>query len=243
MLEVINVSKKYGKTLAVDDVSFTVPDGKVGILLGPNGAGKSTIIKSIAGLLRYKGTIKIQGLNSVEIAAKKIFAYVPELPNIYEALTIREHITFMQKAYGVNVSEDEIQALFKRFELSDKQNKLGSELSKGMLQKISICCALIVKPKVLLLDEPMVGLDPAAIKELRQVILELRDQGCTILISTHMLEMVKELWDVTFIMDKGQILGTYPKEALADDDLEKLFFEVTNHTNVQNSDEKEEENM
>ncbi len=230
MLEVMNVSKKYGKTLAVDSVSFTIPDGQVGILLGPNGAGKSTIIKSIAGLLRYKGAIKIQGMDSREIEAKKMFAYVPELPSIYEALTIREHIVFMQKAYGVSVSEEEIKALFDRFELTDKQDKLGSELSKGMLQKISLCCALIVKPKVLLLDEPMVGLDPAAIKELKQVILELRDKGCTILISTHMLEMVKELWDVTFIMDKGKILGVYPKETVAADDLEKLFFSVTDHT-------------
>ena len=95
------------------------------------------------------------------------------------------------------------------------------------MQKVSICCALIVRPKVILLDEPMVGLDPAALKELKAHILELKNQGATVLISTHMLEMVKELWDVTFVMDKGHILGTYVKEALGDEDLEELYFTVT----------------
>lgn len=227
MLEVIGLSKKYGKTLAVDDIGFTVPDGRVGILLGPNGAGKSTVIKSIAGLLRYRGTVRIQGLDSRTVEAKRCFAYVPELPYMYEALTIREHIEFITRAYGLTVSEEEIQGLFETFELADKQDKLGNELSKGMMQKVSICCALVIKPKVILLDEPMVGLDPAAIKELKQVIMRLRDEGCTILISTHMLEMVKELWDVTFVMDKGRILGTYPRESVADEDLEELFFKVT----------------
>lgn len=227
MLEVIGLTKKYGKTLAVDDVGFTVPDGRVGILLGPNGAGKSTVIKSIAGLLRYKGMVRIQGLDSRTVEAKKCFAYVPEIPYMYEALTIREHMEFIARAYGLAVPEEEVQALFDTFELADKQDKLGNELSKGMMQKVSICCALLIKPRVILLDEPMVGLDPAAIKELKQVILKLRDGGCTVLISTHMLEMVKDLWDVTFVMDKGRILGTYPRESVADEDLEELFFKVT----------------
>ncbi len=227
MLEVIGLSKKYGKTLAVDDVGFAIPDGRVGILLGPNGAGKSTVIKSIAGLLRYKGTVRIQGFDSRTVEAKRCFAYVPELPYMYEALTIREHIEFITRAYGLTVPEEEIQGLFETFELTDKLDKLGNELSKGMMQKVSICCALVIKPKVILLDEPMVGLDPAAIKELKRVVMRLRDEGCTILISTHMLEMVKELWDVTFVMDKGRILGTYPRESVADEDLEELFFKVT----------------
>lgn len=234
MLEVTGLSKKYGKILAADRVSFTVPDGKVGILLGPNGAGKSTVIKSIAGLLRYSGTIRIQGMDSWKTEAKKLFAYVPELPYMYEALTVREHIEFMTRAYGVEVSEEEIRELFDIFELSDKQEKLGSELSKGMMQKVSICCALIVRPEVILLDEPMVGLDPAAIRELKNLILRLRDQGRTILISTHMLEMVKELWDVTFVMDRGHILGTYARESVGDEDLEKLFFTVTGQAEKEN---------
>ena len=163
MLEVIGLSKKYGKTLAADDVNFAVPDGKIGILLGPNGAGKSTVIKSIAGLLRYQGAIRIQGMDARSLEAKKCFAYVPELPYLYDALTVREHIAFIIWAYGACVSEDEIGELFERFELADKQDKLGNELSKGMMPKVSICCALVIKPKVILLDEPMVGLDRMAI--------------------------------------------------------------------------------
>lgn len=227
MLEVLGVSKKYGKLLAVDNISFQVPDGTVGILLGPNGAGKSTVIKSIAGLVRYDGSIRIQRKDAREIEARKIFAYVPEIPNMYEALTVREHLEFMERAYGVVVTKQEREKLLERFELLDKQDKLGNELSKGMMQKVSICCALIIKPQVILLDEPMVGLDPAAIKELKQVVLELKAQGVTVLISTHMLEMVKELWDVTFVMNKGHILGSYTREDVGNEDLEELFFSVT----------------
>lgn len=227
MLEVLGVSKKYGKLLAVDNVSFQVPDGTVGILLGPNGAGKSTIIKSIAGLVRFEGSIRIQGKDARDMEDRRIFAYVPEIPNMYEALTVREHLEFMERAYGVTVTQHERELLLSRFELLDKQDKLGNELSKGMMQKVSICCALIIKPQVILLDEPMVGLDPAAIKELKQVVLELKAQGVTVLISTHMLDMVKELWDVTFVMNKGHILGSYTREDVGNEDLEELFFSVT----------------
>lgn len=227
MLEIQELSKSYAKTPAVDHVSFSVPDGQVGILLGPNGAGKSTIIKSIAGLLRYKGTITIQGIPARQLDAKRIFAYVPEIPAMFEALTVREHIEYIRKAYGSRITEEEIEAILRRFELDDKQEKLGSELSMGMMQKVSICCALAICPKVLLLDEPMVGLDPRAIKELKEVVMELRDAGVTILISTHMLEMVEELWDVMFVMEKGKIIGSYRKDEVGEKDLDDLFFEMT----------------
>ena len=227
MLEIQELSKSYEKTLAVDKVSFLVPDGQVGILLGPNGAGKSTIIKSIAGLLRYKGRIGIQGISSKELAAKKIFAYVPEIPAMFDALTVREHIEYVRKAYGSSITEDEVEVLLKRFELDDKQEKMGNELSKGMMQKVSICCAMAIKPKVMLLDEPMVGLDPRAIKELKEVVLELRNSGVTVLISTHMLEMVKDLWDVMFVMEKGKVIGSYNKSEVGEKDLDALFFEMT----------------
>lgn len=227
MLEIQELSKSYGKHLAVDKVSFFVPDGQVGILLGPNGAGKSTIIKSIAGLLRYQGRIGIQGISSRTLEAKKIFGYVPEIPAMFDALTVREHVEYIRKAYSSTITEEEVQALFERFELADKQDKLGNELSKGMMQKVSICCALAVKPKVILFDEPMVGLDPQAIKELKKVVLELRSQGVTVLISTHMLEMVEELWDVMFVMDQSHIIGSYRKEDVGEKDLDDLFFEMT----------------
>lgn len=227
MLSIQNVTKSYGKFKAADKVSFLLPSGKVGILLGPNGAGKSTVIKSVAGLLCYEGFVEIDGKDGKSLQAKRVFAYVPELPAMYEALSVREHIEFIIRAYDAQITEEEVEHLLKRFELFDKQDKLGNELSKGMMQKVSICCALAIKPKVILLDEPMVGLDPAAIKELKKVVLELKEAGVTVLISTHMLEMVKELWDVMFIMEKGQIIGTYRKEDVAENDIEKLFFKIT----------------
>ena len=227
MLEVQNLTKRYNKTLAVDNVSFTVPDGQIGILLGPNGAGKSTIIKSIAGLLRYKGVIRIQGIPARQMEAKKVFAYVPEIPAMFDALTVREHIEYVRMAYSSDITDEEIEEILKAFEMEDKQDKLGNELSKGMMQKVSICCALAVKPKVILLDEPMVGLDPAAIKMLKEVVLKLRDQGVTVLISTHMLEMVEELWDIMFVMEKGHIIGSYTKSDAEGKDLDELFFAMT----------------
>lgn len=239
MLEIKGLTKLYGKYKAADDVNFTVMDGEIGILLGPNGAGKSTVIKSVAGLLRYKGKILINGIDSRNVEAKKIFAYVPELPAMYDALTVREHIEFIKNAYKVDVTEEEIEKLLERFELTDKQDKLGNELSKGMMQKVSICCALIIHPKVILLDEPMVGLDPAAIKELKQVILELKQAGITVLISTHMLEMVKELWDVMFVMDKSHIIASYKKSEVKEDDLEELFFHVTENEKETTEEQKE----
>ena len=227
MLQIIDLSKSYRKTLAVDRVSFTVPDGTVGILLGPNGAGKSTIIKSVAGLLRFDGAISIQGIPNRELEAKKVFGYVPEIPALFDALTVREHIEYVRRAYHSDITDEEINAYLRRFELYDKQDKLGNELSKGMMQKVSICCALAVKPRVLMLDEPMVGLDPQAIKELKAIVLELKAQGVTVLISTHMLEMVDDLWDEVFIMDKGHILATYTREEAGDKDLDAIFFGAT----------------
>lgn len=227
MLEVQGLRKMYGKNLAVDQVSFFVPDGRIGILLGPNGAGKSTIIKSIAGLLRYEGLIRIQGIPSRELAAKRIFGYVPEIPSMFEALSVREHIEYIRMAYRSSITDQEVESLLQRFEMTDKADKLGGELSKGMMQKVSILCALAVKPQVILFDEPMVGLDPQAIRELKGVILELKSQGVTVLISTHMLEMVEELWDVMFVMEKGRIKASFRKEDVGDRDLDDLFFEVT----------------
>lgn len=227
MLELFQVSKSYGATLAADNVSFSIPDGIIGVLLGPNGAGKSTIIKSIAGLLKFTGMIRIQGMDSREREARKVFAYVPEIPAMYQALTVEEHMEFIRRAYRLEVSDEEIRRLLERFELWDKKDKLGDELSKGMMQKVSICCALLIRPKVMLLDEPMVGLDPKAIKELKCVIRELKERGTTVLISTHMLDMVQELWDMVFVMEKGSLIAAYNRQEVREQDLDRLFFQVT----------------
>lgn len=231
MLDIIGLSKNYGKTLAVDNVSFDISTGSIGVLIGPNGSGKSTIIKSIAGLLKYTGEIKINNMDNRDLEAKRILGYIPEIPAMFPLLSVREHIIYILKAYGLDVDNEKIDNLLERFDLTDKQDKLGDELSKGMMQKVSICCALIINPAVIMLDEPMVGLDPKAIKELKKIILELKERGCTILISTHMLEMVEDIWDVMILMKEGKTIGQYYKDQMGNRDLEELFFELTGETN------------
>ena len=228
MLTVNGVTKKYKKFTANDNLTFTIGDGEVGILLCPNGAGKATIIKSIAGLLKYQGTIEIDGKDNHSLEAKRLLGYVPEIPALYDTLTVEEHLEFIRRAYRVEDASIKEQ-LLERFELADKRKKMGKELSKGMQQKVSICCALMHNPSVVIFDEPMVGLDPHAIKELKLVFQELRDQGKTVLISTHMIDTIEDYWDVVHIMMNGKIAATRHNVPGTSDDksLETLFFEIT----------------
>lgn len=229
MLEVKDVSKKYGKLMANNHLSFTLEDGMVGILLGPNGAGKSTIFKSIAGLLRYDGEITINGYVNKTSEARAALGFVPEIPAMYPNLTVEEHLDFIARAYRLKDYEERKEALLRRFELDDKRRKFGDELSKGMQQKLSICCALLTDPKLIILDEPLVGLDPHAIKELKKTFEELKAQGTTVLISTHMIESVDMIWDKAFIMYRGELLATLTKAELDAQgvSLEDRFFELT----------------
>ncbi len=230
MLTVNGVTKKYKKFTANDNLTFTIGDGEVGILLGPNGAGKSTIIKSIAGLLKYQGTIEIDGKDNHSLEAKRLLGYVPEIPALYDTLTVEEHLEFIRRAYRVEDASIKEQ-LLERFELADKRKKMGKELSKGMQQKVSICCALVHNPSVVIFDEPMVGLDPHAIKELKQLFRELKAEGKTVLISTHMIDTIEDYWDVAHIMMHGKIAAT--KHNRGDEDeksLDELFFEITEGT-------------
>jgi len=229
MLTVDNVTKKYKKFLAVDELSFKLDDGQTGVLLGPNGAGKSTIIKCIAGLLQFTGTIEINGMSNKELEAKRQLGYIPEVPALYDTLTIDEHLEFIRRAYKCD-NRQYMEDLIERFELGDKRRKLGRELSKGMQQKVSICCALIHDPSVVIFDEPMVGLDPHAIKELKSLINELKASGKTILISTHMIDTIEDTWDVVNIMMKGKIATTRHNTDIMKADeksLDELFFEIT----------------
>ncbi|WP_411655047.1 ABC transporter ATP-binding protein [Anaeromassilibacillus sp. SJQ-1] len=232
MLQVTNLTKIYNHLVANDHLNFTVNPGEIAVLSGPNGAGKSTAIKCIAGLLRFQGNISICGHPNKSVEAKRNFGYIPELPALFEALTVREHLEFVARAYKVDGWEKKADALLQRMELDDKQKKLGGELSKGMQQKVSICCALLSEPKVIMLDEPLVGLDPHAIKELKQMLLELRQRGCSILVSTHMLDSVEELWDKALIMVKGRIAAVRTRSEIEanGEDLEQLFFAITEGT-------------
>lgn len=229
MLNVRNVTKKFDKTFAVNDISFYVNDAEIAVLLGPNGAGKSTSIKCIAGLLKYEGEIDICGYINKSLDAKKLFGYVPETPAMYDMLTVYEHLEFIAGAYKIKDYKEKAEALLERFELSDKRDKLGKELSKGMQQKVSICCALLPNPKVMLFDEPMVGLDPRAIKELSNVFLELKKEGCSVVISTHIINSVEGLWDRALIMQEGTIVMSRTKQELlaTNESLEEIFFHVT----------------
>ena len=229
MLEVKNVTKRYGKNVACNDVSFTLEPGSLTVLLGPNGAGKSTIIKSIIGFLKYDGSITINGMNNKSVGARKVLGYIPEMPSLYPTLTVIEHMEFIARAYKLTDYKDRINMLLERFELDDKRKKFGDELSKGMQQKLNICLGLLPEPKMLLLDEPMIGLDPHAIKQLKSIIEQMRNEGKTLLVSTHIIDSVDMLWDRTIIMQDGQIRANLTREELERDGrtLEQLFFDVT----------------
>lgn len=235
MLEVNALVKKYGKQNAVNDITFKLDGGEVVGLLGPNGAGKSTTMKCIVGLLRKtSGEISIGGHDHLSVAAKKLFSYIPETPQVYDLLTVKEHIQFIAQAYGVKNWQPKAEKWMALYDLTDKQDKLGRDLSKGMRQKVSICCALLPDPQVLFFDEPMIGLDPKAIKNTKQIFKELKEQGKTILVSTHLIDGVENIADRIMIMKDGNIIGndTLPnlKASLnsgADSSLEDLFLELT----------------
>lgn len=229
MLQVSNLTKKYGKTLACNDVSFTLDPGSVTVLLGPNGAGKSTLMKAVIGFLRYQGDITVAGIPNKTTDARRLLGYIPEMPALYPNLTVSEHMEFLARAYKLENYKPWMEELLDRFELTDKRKKFGDELSKGMQQKLNICLGLLPKPKMLLLDEPMIGLDPHAIKELKGMIEEMRQAGCTILVSTHIIDSVDMLWDRTLIMQGGSVRANVTKGELegSGKTLEQLFFEIT----------------
>ena len=229
MLSVQNLTKQYQKVLANDHLTFDANPGEITLIVGPNGAGKSTAIKCIAGLLRFQGDVLICGHPNKTVEAKREFGYIPEIPAPYDTLTIAEHLEFVGRAYRVEGWQQKAERLLERMELGDKLKKLGKELSKGMQQKLSICCALLPSPRVVMFDEPMIGLDPHAIKELKTMIGELKQQGCAVLISTHMLDSVDELWDSAHIMMGGRIAASRTREEIErqNENLEDLFFQIT----------------
>lgn len=228
MLELKHVTKKYGKVAANDDISLTVGNGEIGVLLGPNGAGKSTLIKSMAGLLRFDGEILVDGAPNKSPQARREMGYVPEMPAVYDLLTVWEHMEFIGRAYRLEGWQQEAEELLRRLEMDDKRDKLGKELSKGMQQKLSIACALLPQPQVVILDEPLVGLDPHAIKELKAMIRQWREAGRTVLLSTHMIDSVEQDWDAAYILMNGWMVATMRREDETEQDtLEKLFFRMT----------------
>ena len=229
MLDVSHVTKMYGKNAAVDDLSFHLNPGEVTVLLGPNGAGKSTLMKSVIGFLKYRGEITVAGYSNKSVEARRILGYIPEMPALYPNLTVSEHMEFLARAYRMKDYKDRIVQLLTRFELWDKHTKFGDELSKGMQQKLNLCLGLLPDPQMLMLDEPMIGLDPHAIKELKTIIDEMHGSGKTLLISTHIIDSVDMLWDRTLILQGGKLKANVTREELDESGqtLEELFCDVT----------------
>ena len=238
MLEVEHLTKYYRRYLAVDDLSFHVRGGEIVGLLGPNGAGKTTVLRSVCGILKLSsGRVTIDGhsLQDEEIEAKRSIAFVPEVPNPYELLTVREHLDFVAMAFGATENLEARGAeLLERLDLAEKRDELVVTLSKGMKQKLAVACGFIHHAKVLLFDEPLIGIDPKGQRELRTMIEEARDSGCAVLISTHLLDTAERLCDRALILAKGKKLAegtlaelrdlTAPGE---DATLEELFLRVT----------------
>lgn len=228
MIEVKNLTKIFKDVRAVDSLNLTARAGEVTVLLGPNGAGKSTTIKCISGLLKYQGQISICGYDNKSAQAKRLFGYIPETPALYDLLTPWEHAQFIARAYRLPEGwEERTRKIFERLEIYDKKDKLARELSKGMTQKVSIAAALMIEPKAVIFDEPLVGLDPKAIDEVLCMFGELKAAGASVLVSTHIIDTIDEVWDRACILNNGNILSEVTRETLIGQSLKELFFSLT----------------
>ena len=218
MIEVKNVTKKYGKFVAVDDISFTINDGEIIGLLGPNGAGKSTTMNMLTGFIEQtEGDIIVDGYNMLKKPkkAKKEIGYMPEGVPLYSDLTVKEFITYMAEIKNVNKKErkEKIEKVIENTGLKDVQNKLTKNLSRGYKQRVSLAGALVGEPKILILDEPTVGLDPKQITEIRSLIKEL-GKTHTVILSSHILSEVSQICNKVIIINKGKIVAVDTPENL-----------------------------
>ena len=238
MLSVENLTKYYKTVLAVQDLSFAVAPGEIVGLLGPNGAGKTTVLRSIAGIVQPSGgRIVVNGwdLAQNETAAKQALAFVPEVPNPFDLLTVWEHLEFVARAYGaLDGFAPRAEALLHRFDLAEKRDEMVLTLSKGMKQKLAIACGVVHTPMVLLLDEPLIGIDPRGQREVKALLHEARAAGRALVISTHVLATAEELCDRIVIMNRGQKSAEGNVQALherarmgSDASLEDVFLHLT----------------
>ncbi len=211
MIEVKNVTKKYGNVVAVDDISFTINDGEVVGFLGPNGAGKTTTMNMITGYIEQtEGTITVNGFDTIKKAkkAKREIGYMPEGVPLYTDLTVKEFVSYMADLRKVDRKQkkEDIQNVLKETGLDVMQNKLIRNLSRGQKQRVSLAGTLVGNPKVLILDEPTVGLDPKQITEIRSLIKNLGKKH-TVVLSSHILSEVSQICDKVIIINKGKIVA------------------------------------
>mgnify|MGYP000998026283 CR=1 FL=1 len=242
MLQVQEISKDYKKFRAVDRLSFEVRPGEIVGLLGPNGAGKTSALRCISGILRpTQGRVLINGSDVVidHKAAKKGLAFVPELPNLYELLTVDEHLKFIAMCFDtMSIYEQHHEALLKRYSLFDKRNELVATLSKGMRQKLAVACAMVHRANVLLFDEPIIGVDPQGVHEIKMDMQQAKQSGCCIVVSTHLLDTAEKLCDRVVILRRGKKVaeGTLAElqqqSQMHDATLEEVFLSLTSEAPV-----------
>ena len=233
MIEVSHLTKQYGNHLAVDDVSFTVADGQICGLLGPNGAGKSTIMNILTGYLSAtSGQVTVAGhpLPEEADAAKACVGYLPEQPPLYPEMTVQEYLTFAAELKGVKKAErkEQICRAARRTGLETVLPRLIRSLSKGYKQRVGIAQALLGSPRLIILDEPTVGLDPAQVIEIRKLIREL-GRAHTVILSSHILSEVQAVCQQILILSKGHLAAAGSLEELTADgkSLEEVFLELT----------------
>lgn len=238
MLEVKNFTKKYknGK-LAVDNISFTVNNGEIFGFLGPNGAGKSTTIKAIVGLIKKsKGDISIDGIKLEDdpLLYKNKFSYLADNPDLFDKFTGVEYINFVADIYGIDekTRDERLNTYLDYFDIREAMADLISSFSHGMKQKLAIISSLIHDPDLLILDEPMVGLDPKSSFNLKKIMRERKEAGKIVFFSTHIMEIAENICDRIAIISKGEIVAQGRldeiRESLDEDkSLEELFLELT----------------
>ncbi|MEI6463402.1 MAG: ABC transporter ATP-binding protein [Verrucomicrobiota bacterium] len=241
MIEVHGLTKRYGDFTAVRDLSLRVGSGEVLGLVGPNGAGKTTTLRCLAGIIPASaGTIHLAGhdLTATPVAAKRALAFFPDEPRLFEYLTVRQHLNFVARIYGVRNHETIAQPLLEEFEIADKADQLPGELSRGMKQKLAIACGLLHGPQVLFFDEPLTGLDPLGIRRMKNSILQRARAGATIVLSSHLLHLLEEVCTHVLILKKGEKIadGTIPEVAARFSqgeptvNLEEVFLRATGGT-------------
>jgi ABC-2 type transport system ATP-binding protein len=244
MIRLIDLTKRYGTFLAVDSLNLEVAPGEIFGFLGPNGAGKTTTVKMMAGLLKpTSGSIILAGfdLEREPVAAKSRFGYIPDRPFLYEKLTGREYLAFMAALYGIDGKEahGKIEELLALFELKDWGDELVEGFSHGMRQRLVTSGALIHQPQILIVDEPMVGLDPKGVRLVKGIFRELSDQGVTLFMCTHSLEIAEELCHRVAILQEGRILAQGSVKELrefsqtAGGRLEEIFLKLTGVEDLQ----------
>jgi ABC-2 type transport system ATP-binding protein len=207
IVELIEFTKRYQDFTAVHPLSFGVNPGEIVGIVGTNGAGKTTTLRGIAGLLRPSGgSIRVAGPSpaSEPVAVKQLLAYIPDNTQPFDLLTVTEHLHFTALAYRLENAEGQYDALLDELELSAKRHSSASSLSRGMVQKLSMACAFLRNPKIIILDEPLTGLDPRGIRNIKTSIRRRAQNGTSFLLSSHLLGLVEELCDRVLVMHRGK---------------------------------------